>query len=75
MREVDASRAWLGGLRSSLGTEGPLPEAGQGERVAFHHSLHLLLSILSPGLMPKMVCQCRRRDAVLSDCTEGFLLF
>jgi len=42
-----------GGLRSSLGTEGPLPEAGWGERVAFHHSLHLL-STLSPGLMPKM---------------------
>jgi len=57
---MDTCMQWMqrepgwGELSSSLGTEGPFPEAGGGGKVAFHHSLHLLLPTLSPGLMPKM---------------------
>lgn len=53
MKWMQREPGW-GELRSSLGTEGPFPEAGGRRKVAFHHPLHLLLPTLSPGLMPKM---------------------
>lgn len=57
---MDKRMTWMqwgpdwGELRSSLGTEGSFPEVGEGGKVDFCHSLHLLLPTLSPGLMPKM---------------------
>lgn len=57
---MDKCMKWMqqgpdwGELRSSLGTEGSFPEVGEGGKVDFCHSLHLLLPTLSPGLMPKM---------------------
>lgn len=77
---MDKCMKWMqqepdwGELRSSLKTEGSFPEVGEGGKVDFHHSLHLLLPTLSPGLMPKMEFASVGGTTLLSDCTEGILL-
>lgn len=79
--QMDKCMKWMqwepgwGELRGSLGTEGPFPEVGGGGKVALHHSLHLLLPTFSRPDAQNGVCQCRRRDAALSDFSEGILLF
>lgn len=75
MKWMQREPGW-GELRSSLGTEGPFPEAGGGGKVAFHHSLHSAVahSFSRPDAQ-NGVCQCRRHDAAPSDFTEGILLF